>query len=789
MLPFEGAFVARLDSVNRSPSSEPSRSRWKWILLGVLALVGLIAGGLALGFAPYIRHRATASAARYGASVEIGGVVPFWKGVVLKDVHVTLEDFPASTIVLDEVRVESGSPRVVRVRGGHVQVEGDLADLEREVAALRERLQKLGGGETGGTSTDATVEGLEVALHTPSDAIEANLSGLSVARIDGGFGITATEAHVRFKAALVTARGVHVDLARGDGGLALTKLSTESLDADVTAPASEESGNTAASNVPAATSAGRLLAWRERVATIAPLLDAKLPPGASVELAGVTAHIHRGSDTLNFGPGALRLSRKDGRLTGEYESGAGHDGKSLRLRAKVPAAGEPLAVDVVGGPITLSTLGVHDGDMKLLDVDTTTLTSNLHVELDEEGKTLRLDGDGTVADLGFDARSISPDPVRGMRLSFRGKGEADLDGGHANVTGGEMEIGALQIHGDFDYQRLAAGDEKNPTKFKLRSTFKIPLTACQTLLDAAPKGLLPTVSGTQMAGSIALEGHANLDTTNLDKFYDLDWVMNTSCRVTSVPPAIDVKNFQHAFTRTVYTPEGAKTDIKAGPGSGSWANYGHISHFMETGVMSFEDAGFETHNGFDHEAIRNSIRENLRTGKFVRGASTISMQLAKNLYLSRDKTISRKIEEAILTMYLEQTLTKDQIMELYLNVVELGPMIYGVESAASHYFHSTAGQLSLSQAFYLASILPAPQQQHFGADGEVSASWMTRLRTVMRYANKRNRVTGDELDEGLSEIVVFGSPAPMKDPKAKASNHPGEGPPDPTTDPVVFSEP
>ena len=122
------------------------------------------------------------------------------------------------------------------------------------------------------------------------------------------------------------------------------------------------------------------------------------------------AHVHRGEGTINFGPGTVRLSRVEGRLAGEYESSAGSEGKSLRVRAKVPQASEPLAVDVVGGPITLSTLGVHDGDMKLLDTAQTTLSANVHIELADGAKTVRIDGDGTVDRLGFDAPPILPCP-------------------------------------------------------------------------------------------------------------------------------------------------------------------------------------------------------------------------------------------------------------------------------------------------------------------------------------------------------------------------------------------
>jgi membrane carboxypeptidase/penicillin-binding protein PbpC len=178
--------------------------------------------------------------------------------------------------------------------------------------------------------------------------------------------------------------------------------------------------------------------------------------------------------------------------------------------------------------------------------------------------------------------------------------------------------------------------------------------------------------------------------------------------------------------------------------------------------MTCEDGRFRRHRGFDHEAIHNSVRENLRARKFLRGASTISMQLAKNLYLGREKTISRKLQELILTTYLEQALTKDQIMELYLNVVEFGPMTFGIGNASSRYFNKHPASLSLGQSMYLASILPAPSRQHFGKDGKVTDGWMRYLYKLMRIAAKMRWVSEVELDYGLGEWVVYGSPDPIR---------------------------
>jgi membrane peptidoglycan carboxypeptidase len=133
----------------------------------------------------------------------------------------------------------------------------------------------------------------------------------------------------------------------------------------------------------------------------------------------------------------------------------------------------------------------------------------------------------------------------------------------------------------------------------------------------------------------------------------------------------------------------------------------------------------------------------------------------------------------VLTMYLEQELTKEQILELYFNVVEFGPMVYGIGPASRFYFSGSARDLSLGQSLYVASILPNPKVQHFGAGGAVSANWMSFLRKLMKYARDRNRITDEDLDEGLRETVVRGSPAPQRAAKPMNDLEYPETPPDP----------
>ena len=123
-----------------------------------------------------------------------------------------------------------------------------------------------------------------------------------------------------------------------------------------------------------------------------------------------------------------------------------------------------------------------------------------------------------------------------------------------------------------------------------------------------------------------------------------------------------------------------------------------------------EDSSFFTHEGFDWEGIKKAAQYNLEAGEFKRGGSTITQQLAKNLYLSSERSLLRKAREALITRSLEQHLTKERILELYLNVAEWGQGIYGAEAAARHHFKKPAHDLTADEAAWLAAILPSPRR-------------------------------------------------------------------------------
>ncbi len=151
-----------------------------------------------------------------------------------------------------------------------------------------------------------------------------------------------------------------------------------------------------------------------------------------------------------------------------------------------------------------------------------------------------------------------------------------------------------------------------------------------------------------------------------------------------------------------------------------WVNYEHISSHVKSAVVASEDAKFVDHHGFDWGSLRHAASKNVREGKIVSGGSTITQQLAKNLFLTPSRSIWRKTQESIVTLMLETALSKQRILEVYLNVIEWGRGVYGIEAAARHYFNLSAERISEVQAAKLASYIPAPRRYDIIGDTEGS---------------------------------------------------------------------
>jgi len=165
-----------------------------------------------------------------------------------------------------------------------------------------------------------------------------------------------------------------------------------------------------------------------------------------------------------------------------------------------------------------------------------------------------------------------------------------------------------------------------------------------------------------------------------------------------------------------------------------WVSFDEIPTLFKDTIRVTEDAGFYQHRGVDLAELKAAIKKNWQKGKFVRGASTITQQLAKNLYLTTDKSVIRKIKEFLITRRLESQLSKNRIFDLYLNVIEFGPGIFGVQAAAQNFFNKDVSQLNLEEIVRLTAVIPKPLKETPARNSswiKWKAGWI--LDTLRRY--------------------------------------------------------
>jgi monofunctional biosynthetic peptidoglycan transglycosylase len=193
----------------------------------------------------------------------------------------------------------------------------------------------------------------------------------------------------------------------------------------------------------------------------------------------------------------------------------------------------------------------------------------------------------------------------------------------------------------------------------------------------------------------------------------------------------------------------------------SWVGLSNVSKYAIDAVLLSEDASFYLHEGVDTKELENALEDAMRKGKLGRGASTITQQLAKNLWLSTDRSLLRKGKELILAHRLETSLPKNRILTLYLNVVEWGNGVYGIEAGAREHFGISASQLTPAQGALLAAMLPAPRKRSPSSGSKAlkkRAHWIIdQMEAVKRLGADQARAAHAEIDQILSGNKVDGS--------------------------------
>jgi hypothetical protein len=776
-----------------------------WLTRRRLAVGGALAGVLAVGlssFGPFVRAQAAREAVRRHVDVRIGRVRPLLMGARLLDVSVRPEGVDGIETQADEIQIRLGwTLRVTRI-----DVTGARVILSGSEEKLRNGWKKWRGQRSGGATRSAqmfpvSVHGMLLRWEDGQSAeprVEAR--GIDMTYGSKGTLVVVSQALAREGVWVFSLDNAAVDLdsagtlqsaraaslvvqsvAPGDPAPESRSGPRDDRTARATAPGgaspigpartSKRARAASPPPSPPLTTFPDLHALRSRIAIGSTMLAERTASGANLNVEALTWKITRPREqtALTIGPGPLSVDRSDSRAQVRFSTDPDTANTPLALSAVLPTDGTDPEITLGGGPIPLLSLGIRDGAAGLADVAHATLSGRARVVLAADGSALTFDGEVGTVGLSIENERLATDIVRGISLGLRARGALTADG-ELRVDDFAIALGSLRM--------AVAGELKQTPEYAAGAVrFDFPSTPCQALLDSLPSALLPTVQGIRIAGALQAHGHVAFDTRSLDDL-ELDYEVQDGCRIVDVAPSLARERFERQFSHRVYLPDGAVADETTGPGTPNWTPLEDISPYMQVAVLTTEDGAFFHHHGFNRASIRASIIADLKGQRFLRGASTITMQLAKNLFLSREKTLSRKLEEVVLTEYLEQTFSKDELMELYLNVIEFGPAVYGVTAAAEHYFGREPNQLNLAECLFLSSLLPAPLRYGAMRDNdshEVPESWMQTLHSLMEVAHKLGRISDAELAEAKAQPVVFwnGIDRPSVRPPVPARTHLG----------------
>ena len=403
----------------------------------------------------------------------------------------------------------------------------------------------------------------------------------------------------------------------------------------------------------------------------------------------------------------------------------------------------------------------------VLRPENTTLDAALDV--DWKGDAIHFGGDLAVVGLSLQSEALAADPVENVSLGLTMRGTVyplarrlELERAEARVRDVTARLSG--------HVALPAGTFKFTNGRSLDVVpdidlaFSVPRVPCAKLLASVPSALVPRLQGFVLQGMFQADVGAKIDFAHLDDLQLTGKVGIDGCKVVKAPD--DVKALANPDTLVINVdvpklPGGPAGEtepmpVVVGPENPDFAPYDQISPYLVGSIMTTEDNGFFKHHGWVSSEFKSALRRNLQGGGFRLGASSITMQMTKNVLLTREKTLSRKLQELFLVWYLEQILPKERILELYFNAIEFGPRIYGIGAAARHYFGKRPADLSPLEAAFFSSILPSPKRRYVQyCHGSLSSQWDRYVRRILAKVHERGRVTDDEYAAFMAQPFVF----------------------------------
>lgn len=373
-------------------------------------------------------------------------------------------------------------------------------------------------------------------------------------------------------------------------------------------------------------------------------------------------------------------------------------------------------------------------------------------------KSIALDGRGQIQSFLLSHDALAQEPIGPFDIGLGGSLSVKKlnEGLEIKVAKGTFELGDLNTSFSVDFKRakeawqVGVDAELEPLEFS-------------DLIRSIPPKLLPHVEGIKAKGPLSATMHLRIDSAKLDDT-ELDIDIDTKrFKVKRLSDELDFNALRHRFTTRFEMPENKNGDRviyqrALGPGTERFVPLSDMSPLLPLAVMAQEDASFRKHKGVSLFHLRGSLVDNLKKGRFVRGGSTVTMQLARNLFLSRRKTLSRKIEEIIVAWLLERRFDKDELMALYLNAVEFGPDIFGVREASQHYFALHPRALSPAQTVWLIKLLPGPRLYYAQFEKKrLNRGFKDNLNWLMRHMVRKGFMEQSQY-EPVTETSLFELP-------------------------------
>ena len=404
-----------------------------------------------------------------------------------------------------------------------------------------------------------------------------------------------------------------------------------------------------------------------------------------VEFIAKTSHDNREQIDLSYKHGSRNPSnRKEGSL--DCQLRGTRDGSSLRTRCSMSSFIFPLEM-------------LSNALPKGVSLSNVKVTGDSRIDLIEPRKLLNVNFNGKFSGLKlFHPRLSSTKFSWNMRTSDFSFEHLLLSPETTENPSSVVSISntsQLEIRRPFSSTRHITGD----------LAVKWSDQPCQQLLKTIPHGLLGELSTMKLNG----KSSGNIAFHFREGMWDLKRErLELGCKIVSVPSSIDARPLKDEFSLTRSVGSNEQIHMTIGRSQPGYVSLDRVPNSLVNAVLLSEDAGFWGHNGVDIGSLEDAFELNSKKGFVTLGGSTITMQTAKNLFFPRNRALSRKLQEMVAANYLESQLGKRRILEIYLNLVEFGPGIYGVERAAKHFFNVSTTHLSAKQSVYLASLLPAP---------------------------------------------------------------------------------